>query len=123
MQSKIYRRATLPVPISDKEILLRVSDHLAFRKMGHPALEINIVGRKKMHSLNKQFMERDCPTDVLSFPVADFPKSGDCDFIGTVALCNDIIYTQAKKLNKTFKEEFFFCLFHGIDHLIGIHHK
>ncbi len=123
MQSKIYHSVSLKLPIDDEEILSCIESHLAFRKKDSCVIEVNIVGEKKMRTLNRKFMNHDYPTDVLSFPVADFPKLSGCDFIGTVVLCNDIIQKQAKKLGKTFAEEFLFYLCHGIDHLIGIHHK
>lgn len=123
MQSKIFRSVNLETPISDSDIIKHANAHLYFRKRVKCALEIDIVGIARMRSLNKKFMGRDYPTDVLSFPVANFPTGSDYDFIGTVVLCNDIISKQAKKLNKTFEEEFLFYLSHGIDHLIGIHHN
>ncbi len=123
MRSKVFRSVNLKIPISDDDIIKHADAHLRSRKKVGGALEIDIVGSTKMRSLNKKFMGRDYATDVLSFPVADFPIGSDCDFIGTVVLCNDIINMQAKKLNKTFEEEFLFYLSHGIDHLIGIHHK
>jgi probable rRNA maturation factor len=123
MQNKIYRSVTLKTPVSDNEILSCIKNHLEFRKKDRAVVEVNIVGKAKMQSLNREFMNHNYPTDVLSFPVADFPKLSDCDFIGTVVLCNDIIQKQAEKLGKTFTEELLFYLRHGIDHLVGIHHK
>jgi probable rRNA maturation factor len=123
MQNSIIRKVTLKEPISDKEILRVINKHLLSRGKSNCILDVEIVGKRKMRSLNKKFMDHDYATDVLSFPVAAFPKPTDYDFIGTVVLCNDIIDSQAKRLGRTFSQEFCFYLCHGIDHLVGIHHK
>jgi probable rRNA maturation factor len=94
------------------------------RDKGDSFLELNIVGKAKIKSLNKQFLGHDYPTDVLSFPQSQYPtKSADGTFIGTIVICSDIIDSQAKENLVSFEDEFFFYLHHGIDHLLGIHHK
>jgi probable rRNA maturation factor len=123
MQNKIFRFVSLKVDLADKKIIECIQNHLKLRKKEGSVLEVDIVGKARMRTLNKKFMSHDYATDVLSFPVADFPRPSNYDFIGTVVLCNDIIHKQAKKLDKTFEDEFLFYLRHGIDHLIGIHHK
>lgn len=84
------------------------------------SLEIEVVETEKMSYLNKKFMKKDGPTDVLSFPL---PKISTLDnFIGTIVLCHDIIKSNSTKNGVSFESEFDNNLRHGIDHLLGIHH-
>lgn len=96
--------------------------HLEKRGRGGAFFELEIVGRKKIHSLNKEFMHKDRPTDVLSFPLEKIPGEKD-NLIGTIFVCNDIIRKAAAEKNISFEKEFLFIVCHGIDHLVGIHHK
>jgi len=123
MQSEIITKLKSRTKITDREILVCIEKHLKERNRPNAWIEVDIVGKKKMKSLNKVSLSHDYATDVLSFPVAAFPSAENYDFIGTVVLCNDIIHRQAKILGKTFENEFLFCLRHGIDHLLGIHHN
>ncbi|MDH4358922.1 MAG: rRNA maturation RNase YbeY [Candidatus Berkelbacteria bacterium] len=84
-------------------------------------LEIEIAGKSKVRSLNKKYLNRDYPTDVLSFPLKTVPGEKATN-IGTVIICGDIIEEQAEKTNKSFEKEIIFVLRHGINHLLGIHH-
>lgn len=87
-------------------------------------VEIAVVGKEKMRSINYRFRSIDQPTDVLSFPLDDMPRSkGEARHFGTIFLCSDIIIKNARENDKTFEEEFDFILRHGIDHLLGFHHK
>ncbi|MCX6809467.1 MAG: rRNA maturation RNase YbeY [Candidatus Berkelbacteria bacterium] len=87
-------------------------------------LEIEIVGRKKIQSLNHKFQKKNCPTDVLSFPLSRDQQNGDQPrLLGNIFLYSDIIKKNARQSNKSFEEEFEFILAHGINHLLGVHHK
>jgi probable rRNA maturation factor len=113
-------------PSSDSLIQI-AKDHLKFRKAKPGIVEIELINQARIHQINKTFREIDRPTDVLSFPAAEFPlpTSGQPEptkLYGTIFLCCDIIKLNALQTNKSFEEEFDFILRHGLDHLLGIHH-
>lgn len=123
-QNKIYFKIRNEFPISTIDIEKRIISHLKKRGSENSFIELNIIGKKKMRSINKEFLNHDYPTDVLSFPQSDYPiENSGLRFIGTILICSDIIKSQAKKNAVKFEEEFFFYLLHGIDHLLGIHHS
>lgn len=92
-------------------------------------VEINVVGDRKMHDLNKQYRQIDSTTDVLSFSLTEGGKEG---FVGNpdkiLRLGSMVIsYPQAVK-NASLEgisvdEEINFLSLHGLDHLLGIHHE
>lgn len=108
--------------IAKEEIEKEAREHLNKRGKGESFFELEVVGLKKIRTLNRQFMKKDQPTDVLSFPLQEIPGE-NTKLIGTIFVCSDIIKEQAKEKNISFKEEFVFIVRHGIDHLVGIHHK
>jgi len=85
-------------------------------------LEVEIVTKSEIKRLNKKYLKHDCPTDVLSFPLDKIPGE-QISNVGTVVICGDIIEERTRQTNKTFKGEIVFVLRHGINHLLGIHHK
>lgn len=97
-------------------------EHLKKRGEADACFELEIIGTKRMRTLNNKFMGKDCPTDVLSFPLDKIPGEKN-KLIGTIFVCSDIIKRQAKEKNASFVKEFMFIVRHGIDHLVGIHHK
>jgi len=106
--------------LEEDEIVKRAQDWLGIRNHLNCQIEIEIVGRKRIQSLNKVFLNKDCPTDVLSFPLSPFPeKVKGQNLLGTIFICNDII----KNVNKfKYKKDLISLVKHGIDHLLGIHH-
>ena len=114
-----------PSILSEKEIITEILDHLKSRKAVSSYVEIEVIEDVKMKKLNSRFMRKNRPTDVLSFPLPDIPgeKQRKSKLIGTVVLCGDIIKQNAKENNKDERDEFKFVLRHGLDHLLGIHHK
>ena len=87
-------------------------------------IEVEVVGVKRIKSLNNKYLHRNGSTDVLSFPLNEIPgeKKGG-RLIGTIVISNDIIKKQAKEKQTDLRGEFVSLLRHGIDHLVGIHHK
>ena len=98
-----------------------VKNHLNQRGAASGELEVELISKSKIHELNLKHRKKDYPTDVLSFPTAEFPEK--VKSYGTLFLSCDIIKLNAKTDGKSFIEEFDFILKHGIDHLLGIHHK
>ncbi|OQA53204.1 MAG: Endoribonuclease YbeY [candidate division WS2 bacterium ADurb.Bin280] len=100
----------------------RAKKHLLGRGVKKAFAEIEIIGKARMRSLNKKFMKKDYPTDVLSFPLEKIPGE-DAQNIGTIFVCNDIIKKQSSERGISYNEELVFLVCHGLDHLIGIHHS
>lgn len=97
---------------------------------GRVEVEVNIVGDRKMHELNKQYRNIDAPTDVLSFGLED-PQQSTRGFIaapdGWLRLGSIVIsYAQALEdaalEGSSVEEEINFLVEHGTNHLLGIHH-
>ena len=80
-------------------------------------LVVVFVSSLKIKKLNKEFLNKDRPTDILSFsPMED-------DSLGEIALCIEKIKKQAKEHQLSFEEELAYLLLHGLLHLLGYHHE
>ena len=80
-------------------------------------LVLAFVSSLEIKKLNKKFLNKDRPTDILSFsPVED-------NSLGELALCVEKIKKQAQKHQLSFEEEMAYLLLHGLLHLLGYQHE
>lgn len=81
-------------------------------------VDITFISDRKIKVLNKKYMKRQCPTDVLSFPLKDClpEKSG---LIGDIYISSDMAYRNARRFNTGFQKELLLYTVHGVLHLLG----
>ncbi len=72
----------------------------------------------ELRRLNRQFLSRDYPTDVLSFP-----SPGPDGFLGEMAISADRAAEQAQALGHSLEEEIGVLMLHGLLHLLGMDHE
>ncbi|MDA8148819.1 MAG: rRNA maturation RNase YbeY [Actinomycetota bacterium] len=93
-------------------------------------------------SLNKRFLGKEGPTDVLSFPIEDeldpggrFPDTGGTGpssmdpggpqllLLGDVVVCPAVAHGNAADHGVAFEDELALLIVHGILHLLGMDHE
>ncbi|WP_051904308.1 rRNA maturation RNase YbeY [Hippea jasoniae] len=81
--------------------------------------EVNIVlcDDKEIEKLNREFKNRQGPTDVLSFYGYDEPILGD------IVISIETVEKDAKENNKDFLKHLLFIIAHGFLHLLGYTHE
>ncbi len=88
--------------------------------------DTSIVFLKKaeMQDLNRQYLDEDRPTDVLSFPLQSDEKNEDMDnLLGEVMVCPAIARSHAAEHGNSQEHETFLYLIHGLLHLLGYDDK
>ena len=73
-----------------------------------------------IRELNRRYRNRDTPTDVLSFPLADEVCP---DLLGDVVISVDTLRRQARRRKRSVADELLRLLIHGILHLLGYDHE
>ena len=82
-----------------------------------------IVGRNKIHTINKQYRGIDKETDVISFAEIDSDDEFGLDnYLGDIFINVDRVKSQAKEYDHSIKREFCFLFVHGMLHLFGYDH-
>ena len=71
--------------------------------------------------MNKKYMGRDYPTDVLSFEIREKQEDGSF-YLGDIVVNKDQAKRQAGKYGNGFEEEISELVGHCVLHLLGIHH-
>jgi probable rRNA maturation factor len=109
---------------------------------GDAELSVIYVDEETIASHNKQFLNHDGPTDVLSFPIEDEPiVSGRAPdngttgpssnerpdeaplLLGDILICPAVAFKNAPEHTGSYDEELALLLVHGILHLIGMDHE
>ncbi|MDN4074802.1 rRNA maturation RNase YbeY [Fictibacillus terranigra] len=92
-------------------------------------LSVTFVTNERIHEINKQYRDKDTPTDVISFAMeemgegemeitgADLPRT-----LGDIIISVEIAKGQAEEYGHSFMRELGFLTVHGFLHLLGYDH-
>ncbi|MDQ2650406.1 MAG: rRNA maturation RNase YbeY [Actinomycetota bacterium] len=108
---------------------------------GEAELSVLFVDESVMADLNKRFMDKDGPTDVLAFPIDDpidpgrWPDSGSTGpdreppevnelpmLLGDVVVCPAVAARQAPEHAGSYDDELALLIVHGVLHVLGMDH-
>ena len=87
-------------------------------------LSVLFVDDEEIHGINKQYLKRDYPTDVISFSMreGELPTLNE-NVLGDVVVSLDNATQYAQKKGVTLEDEVMFLLIHGILHIMGYDHE
>lgn len=81
------------------------------------SLNILLTGDKRIQRLNRQFLGRDEPTDVIAFGMK---RGGHLKgFIGDIVVSVETAECNSRRFNTTKRKEILLYIIHGILHLLG----
>ena len=113
----IFRR----VPASVRRTSLeRFAGVLRERVAGGREFECLITGDRELQRLNREFLGKDYPTDVLSFPAGEGSAQ---DFLGSLAISARRAAVQAREYGHSQEQELEILMLHGLLHLLGLDHE
>lgn len=83
---------------------------------------IFFVTGKTIREYNKQYLDRDYETDVLSFSQVEGEGLENNNFLGDIVISISFAEAHAKKSGHQVEEEIRYLILHGILHLLGYDH-
>jgi len=87
-------------------------------------LAITVVGDRSIRTLNRDYLGKDCPTNVISFAMNEGECSGvNPDVLGDVVISAATAEREAAEAEIPFFHRLSFLLLHGILHLAGYDHE
>ena len=99
---------------------------------------LNFVDKEKIRELNKEYRQKDKPTDVISFRMLenglknklnaknypfDFDRQENKVFLGELFICYDVALEQSQEYGHSLERELGFLAVHGLLHLLGLDHE
>lgn len=100
--------------------------HRILSDLGCPDAELSIliVDDNEIRVINRNYLQRDKATNVISFSMRE-GEGGDLHpgLLGDVVISADTAARDAAEAGKSFESELYFLLLHGILHLLGYDHE
>jgi probable rRNA maturation factor len=85
-------------------------------------LTIFLTGDEQVRELNREYLETDAPTDVLSFPADYIDPDTNVPYLGDVIISYPRAQEQAALGGHTLEHELQLLVIHGVLHLLGYDH-
>lgn len=98
----------------------------ALNALGNPEAELSIVfvDDKEIAALNRQYLNREGPTNVIAFPMKEGAYSEiSPDLLGDVVISVETAEREGKEAGMTLEMRLEDLLVHGILHLFGYDHE
>ena len=141
MTSYVENETEMTFPFDCREILESVMEEVLTSENCPYEAQVNllITDNDGIQEYNRQFRDKDMPTDVLSFPMipfrteADFsvaeeaeadyfdPDSGEL-ILGDIIISAERVFQQAESFGPSPRREFAFLTAHSLLHLCGYDH-
>lgn len=100
-------------------------------ELANPRLSSSLLftSDSEIHALNREWRQRDKPTNVLSFPMLDraqlvaLPPEGPPVMLGDVALAYETCAREAEEKDVALEHHAAHLMIHGLLHLAGYDHE
>ncbi len=86
-------------------------------------LSILLTSDHNIQVLNRQFRQKDKPTNVLSFPLQEGTTPANGVMLGDIVISIDTAAKEAKQRGRPLREHINRLLIHGLLHLLGMDHE
>ncbi|MBU2708399.1 rRNA maturation RNase YbeY [Zooshikella marina] len=106
---------------SQEDIECWVETVLVNESVNDAELSIRVVNTAESAELNGTYRQKHYATNVLSFP-ADLPEELDLPLLGDLAICADIVASEATIQGKPLQAHWAHMVIHGVLHLLGYDH-
>lgn len=99
-----------------------------FRRWVAAALErdaevsLRLVDEEEGQDLNRDYRDKDYPTNVLTFVFDDLPETG-LPLMGDIVLCVPVVAREAMEQGKALQAHYAHLTVHGMLHLQGYDHE
>ena len=122
---------TEQVTPGQQELVTKLLEFAAIQEKVTEGSEVSVtfVNNERIHEINKEYRQKDVPTDVISFAMEEMGE-GEIEIIGedVPAVLGDIIISidrtkeQAEEYGHSYERELGFLAIHGFLHLLGYDH-
>ncbi len=90
---------------------------------GPVVVNVILTNDRGIGKLNRQFLRRDRPTDVLAFPLGTRDPDSRKKLLGEVYVSRDRAHGQAREYGVSYHDEIRRLVLHGLLHLLGLNHQ
>lgn len=84
-------------------------------------MTVRIVSLEESQQLNREYRDKNKPTNVLSFP-SELPDFVPSNHIGDLVICHEVVVTEAREQQKPLDGHYAHMIAHGTLHCLGFDH-
>lgn len=119
IETAINNRQSL-LEITPERFTTAVQNVLHEANIRQASISIAVVDNPTIHRLNRQYLQHDYPTDVLSFLLdSGSLDSGDATLEGEIIVSAETAVAQAQNYGWSPQDELLLYVIHGALHLVG----
>lgn len=108
------------LPVCDDEIRQKIRLLLNDRDVARAELSIVFLDNASIHAINREYLDHDEPTDVITFSLEDDFESGDSGGLsGEILVSAEMAINVAQEIDWPAGNELLLYIAHGILHLLG----
>ena len=85
-------------------------------------LSVVLTDNRRLHTLNRDYLGIDTPTDVLSFPASESDPDTGARYLGDILISVPYARKGAKEAGHPLESELQLLVVHGVLHLLGHDH-
>jgi probable rRNA maturation factor len=108
-------------PVRTKAFERLLGDLARTYRLRDPEVSLSFVGERAIRTLNRRWMKKDRPTDVLSFPLGETGPDGRY-YLGDIVIAAPVAARQARQKGHGLDRELRLLAIHGFLHLLGYDH-
>lgn len=102
--------------------LTHAASHCGMKLLDGAEVSLLLVDDARMRTMNKEWREKDKPTNVLSFQSVPKDRLAAAPFLGDIVLACETVEREALDEGKTFDDHAAHLVVHGFLHLLGHDH-
>ena len=114
---QLFNESGEEIPIDTQTVHNCVAEISKEETCTYSLLEVVYVSESKIVEINKEYLDRDYVTDIITFRYDENASNENIE--GTLYCCAQRIYEQSSELNIDAETEFKRILIHGLLHLCG----
>ena len=85
-------------------------------------LSLLITTNNEIQKINREYRQKDIPTDVISFAYNETENFGVVNMLGDIVISIERVKEQSSEYRHSDEREFYYVLCHGMLHLLGYDH-
>ena len=127
---KNYKQKNVKIPTGLRMLVRRCCNAvLRMENFPGPAeISVTFVNNEQIHELNRQYRDKDMPTDVLSFPMGengeyDVNHDTGAKILGDIVISMEKAVEQAQRYGHSLEREVGYLTAHSMLHLLGYDHE
>jgi len=91
-------------------------------RLRDPEVSLSFVGPERIRDLNRRYLKKNAPTDVLSFPLGEKAADGKY-YLGDIVIAPEKAWRQSREKGHSLEQEMEILTVHGFLHLLGHDHS